>query len=104
MSTTPTHRTLRQSEVFSSALDHLPTDGPVAAALDGLIWGIATGPDKFDLIPDSNPGLYLAKTDDAFLGKGTLRIWFEIVDANTVELKFMEFLATDTGGDDEEED
>ena len=97
MSSRPQHKTLIETNLFTSQRDGLPSDAHLEDALRGLYWAISVGPDKFAGIPDT-PWLRLAKTDDALLDAGTIRIWFEIPDDDTVELKFLEFTPSDTSG------
>ena len=94
MAGSPHLRTLIESELYSRQRDEIPTDDPIDLAIRGLYWGIGAGPEKFDTIPDAD-WLRIAKSDEHMLGAGTVRIWFEIIDDDTVELKFIEFTPND---------
>lgn len=88
----PKFRTIVEDHVCRQQLDHLRRSPRVAAALRGLIWGIAENPEQFDLVPQFEP-IRIAKTDpfgsrDSAVPQ--IRLWFRIRDEETVDLLCVE--------------
>lgn len=88
----PKLRTIVEDNVCRQQLDRLRGNPRVAAALRGLIWGIAENPEQFDLVPEFEP-IRIAKTDpfgsrDSAVPQ--IRLWFRIRDEDTVDLLCIE--------------
>ena len=88
----PKLRTIVEDNVCRQQLDRLRDNPRVAAALRGLIWGIAENPEQFDLVPKFEP-IRIAKTDPFGSGDSAvpqIRLWFRIRDEDTVDLLCIE--------------
>ena len=85
-------RTLVESELYTKQLSELGDPQYVDEKLRSLLWGIATTPESFELIPGTKR-LCVAKTtifDDSEGRLVRLRLWFSIESGDDVLLRAIE--------------
>lgn len=85
-------RELSESQEFTKQCEKLGRIEDIDSALRILLNRIATVPERFPFVPEHEP-IRLAKTDESGVGGKKippLRLWFEVIDENTVLLKAIE--------------
>jgi hypothetical protein len=89
MADAPRYRTLVETPEYEAQLESLAqtySDETLEASLLGLLWGIATNPEKFDKVTWS---IYVAKSRSFDAGP-CFRVFFQIIDENKVLLLWIE--------------
>lgn len=85
-------RTLVESKPFTQKLQEISSIKNSDEAIAVLLWAISTKPEFFPVIPGTTQ-LRIAKTN-FYEREGTfippLRLWFKIVDEDTIELLYIE--------------